>query len=217
MPDFSTQTDIFDPHAFAWPVHVIGVGGIGSHLILSMAKMGVSTIHLWDFDSVEDRNTTSQLYRPSDIGTLKVEAAKQILESFGIEAEIITHAEAVDATAQLDGVVISGVDSMKARKAIWEAVKTNFYQIPLYMDGRIGGVQLQLHTLAPSDFDAAGQYEQHHLFDDNKAEPLPCAGRTTIFTPMVLDGLILANLALFAKGEPARPYTHMHLGTMQYI
>jgi len=217
MPDYSGQTDIFDPRKFAWPINVVGCGGIGSNLILPLAKMGIPELHLWDPDEVEDHNIPSQLYRPSDIGAKKVDIAKQILESFEVDTTIVTHAEAVCANTQLEGVVISGVDSMRARQAIWEAVKANFVAIPLLMDGRIGGEQLELITLSPSDFDAVNAYEHDDLFDDEDALPLPCAARTTVFTPMVLGGLMLANLAHFAKGQPTRLRTIIQLNTMRFI
>ena len=217
LSDYSGQTDIFDPRKFTWPIHIIGCGGIGSNLILPLAKMGIPELHLWDPDQVEDHNIPSQLYRPSDIGANKVDIAKQILESFEVDATITTHTEAVCANTQLEGVVISGVDSMTARQAIWEAVKANFTAIPLLMDGRIGGEQLELITLSPSDFDAVNAYESGDLFADEDALPLPCAARTTVHTPLVLDGLILANLTLFARGLPTQPRTIIQLKTMQFI
>lgn len=215
--DYSGQTDIFDPRKFTWPIHVVGLGGIGSALILPLAKLGVATIHIWDFDEVEPHNIPAQLiYRPSDVGTPKAKAMAAFLERQEASCEIIAHTEAVDTTTTLEGVVISGVDSMEARAKIWEAVKFN-PDIPFYMDGRIGGEQLQLLSLHPSDFEAIDGYEADWLFSDEEAAPLPCAARTVIHPPTVLAGLVIANLTLFARDLAFRPNIIAHLRSTDFL
>lgn len=75
---YSDQTDIFDPAKFGWPVHLIGVGGIGSAVVFPLLKLGIHELHVWDSDKVEPRNIPAQLvYRLSDVGTSKVEALKR--------------------------------------------------------------------------------------------------------------------------------------------
>ncbi len=199
-PDYSDQTAIFDPRKFTWPIHVIGLGGIGSAVLFPLFKLGFAgQMHLWDNDQVEPHNIPAQLlYRPSDIGLTKAEAVKAFAERQEAPCEIVVHNEFVVAESPLEGIVISGVDSMKSRKAIWEAVSAVSYLIPLYMDGRIGGENYQLLTLNPSNFDDACSYEKW-LFDDSEGAMLPCGERTTIQTPTVLAGLMVAQLTLFAR------------------
>lgn len=88
---------------------------------------------------------------------------------------------------------------MASRQSIWNAVKWNA-NVPLYMDGRIGGEALQLLTLNPSDYDAINVYEKW-LFTDEEAAQLPCAARTVIHPPTVLAGLMVASLTQFARGR----------------
>ncbi len=215
--DYSGQTDIFDPDAFTWPVHVIGAGGIGSALLLPLVKLGLrSTLHVWDADAVESHNVPAQLiYRRKDVGKAKVAAAAEILTDY-IEPQctFITHEEFVTADTCLDGVVISGVDSMRAREGIWEAVKFNS-DVPLYLDGRIGGEQMTLLTLNPSDIDDVEFYEEDWLFPDSEGAPLPCAARTVIHPPTVLAGHIVAQLTRFARGLPPKRYIDVHVKETQ--
>ncbi len=215
-PDYSGQTDIFNPDTFGWDIHLIGCGGIGSTLMYPLAKLGIKgAIHLWDPDVVEPHNIPSQLiYRPSDVGRLKVEAARDFLLRQEVTATIVTHAERVTEATPLSGVVISGVDSMAARQAIWRAIEFD-PGIVLYMDGRIGGEQLNLLTLNPSDFDRVEWYKEFELFDDAEAAPLPCAARTCIHPPVVLAGLIIAQLTLLARGMSTTKSTFVHLRTTQ--
>ncbi len=213
--DFSGQRDIFDPSQFTWPVNVIGAGGIGSALLFPLVKLGVSQLHIWDSDAVEPHNIPAQLvYRPSDIGLSKVKAASAFLERQEADCEIIGHEGFVTADTPLEGVVISGVDSFASRRAIWEAVKFNPLA-PFYMDGRIGGEQLQLLTLNPSDFDEIEFYEKW-FFPDNEAAELPCAARTVIHPAGLLANLMVAQLTLFLRKEPYKANIMAHLKTMQF-
>jgi len=217
MIDYSDQTDIFDPRTFSWPVHVIGLGGVGSALFALLVKLGVSEVHVWDHDTVEPHNIPAQqLYRSrSDVGVSKVVAACDYAIRQEVDCNVVPHDEFVDSTTKLEGVVISGVDSMRSRKAIWDALKFNTLT-PLYMDGRIGGEQWSLLTLNPSDFDQIERYEQT-LFSDEDASPLPCAARTVIHPPAVLTGHMVANLTLFARGMRPKESLSGHLRAMQYL
>jgi hypothetical protein len=88
--------------------------------------------------------------------------------------------------------------------------------VPLYLDGRIGGEQLQLLTVHPADFEEAERY-QKWLFPDEEAAKLPCAARTVIHPLTVLAGLMVAQLTLFARGEPLKTNIRAHLKSMQFL
>lgn len=216
---YSDQTDIFDPEQFTWPVHVIGLGGIGSALVLPLVKLGLrSELHLWDDDAViEPHNIPAQLlYRRSDVGKPKAETVAEILNPYcEPQCTLVPHAERVTGDTPLSGVVIGGVDSMASRKAIWEAVEFN-PEVPLYIDGRIGGGQFQLFTINPSDIDDVDFYHDW-LFDDSEGSPLPCAARTVIGPPVTLAGLSITQLTRFARGLPTKRFINMHVKETQLI
>ena len=145
------MTHIFDPSRWVREVHVVGCGGIGSWLAFFLMKNDLPKIHFYDDDVVEEHNIHTQLFRRSDVGTSKVEALAAFAEREELDTIVVPHVMRVEETSQLElsGVVISGVDSMDSRKAIWELVKFNTF-VDLYMDGRIGGDVLHLYTLNPS-------------------------------------------------------------------
>jgi molybdopterin/thiamine biosynthesis adenylyltransferase len=207
---------IFNPDEFATPIHVIGAGSIGSNVVLHLAKIGVPEIHIWDADTVELKNLPSQIYRKSDLGQPKVEALAEIVSLFGVDADLHPHRDRVTADTELSGLVISGVDSMASRSAIWQAVQANTWQIPLYMDGRIGGEQGQLYTFSPSDFEAVERYGQF-LFPDSEAVELPCGGRSAAQTPAVLAGLITEQVSLWARELPHQFAIVFNLKTMSFM
>ena len=62
-------------------VGIAGLGGLGSHIAINLARSGVGLLKLVDFDVVEPSNLNRQAYRVSDLGRYKTEALKeQILE-----------------------------------------------------------------------------------------------------------------------------------------
>lgn len=219
MIDYSDQTGIFDPSKFGYPVHLIGLGGIGSALVHPLVKLGVPMLHLWDYDpEIEPHNIPAQcIYRPSDVGDSKITAAANFLfrQEAANTCSVTYHDEAVSESTPLTGVVISGVDSMKSRRAIWEAVAWN-PEVPLYLDGRIGGEELQLLACNPCDPDEVEWYGGE-LFDDEAMAELPCAERTVIHPPIVLSGLIVAQITAFARGRTPKRDLRMHLGSMQFL
>ena len=57
------QGDYFQPiDDLKYPIHIIGVGAIGSTLATMLARMGVQEMHLYDIDSVEMKNICNQAF-----------------------------------------------------------------------------------------------------------------------------------------------------------
>lgn len=212
---FADQRGIFDPDNWGWPVHVVGLGGIGSALVLPLVKLGVREVHIWDNDEVEPHNVPAQLlYRKSDIGKTKVSAIADIVESYGMDVELHQHEQWVTPTTALKGVVLSGVDSMASRKAIWEAIKFNPW-VPLYIDGRIGAEHAQVLTVNPTKDSSIERYEPW-LFDDDGAAELPCSARTIIHSPLQLATWMITQLTLHARGKVLDGFISVNLQELQY-
>jgi hypothetical protein len=123
-----------------WPheIHVIGMGGVGTHVLQMLLEHGTREVHIWDHDLVEAHNLPTQfLYCPLDIGYPKVESAAKFVDERGFETIIITHDEWATAKTKLSGIVISGVDSIASRDEIWQGIEYNS-EVFLYIDARIG-------------------------------------------------------------------------------
>jgi len=61
-------------------VTVIGLGGVGAHAAVNLARSGLGALHLVDFDTVAESSLNrSPFAEPSDIGRLKTDALRDYL------------------------------------------------------------------------------------------------------------------------------------------
>ncbi len=60
-------------------VAICGLGGLGSNIAVALARCGVGSLHLIDFDCVDLTNLNRQQYRADQVGQKKTEALKENL------------------------------------------------------------------------------------------------------------------------------------------
>ncbi len=72
-------------------VAVCGLGGLGSNVAICLARSGVGTLHLIDFDKVDISNIHRQQYSVSQLRMYKTEAMKQTLAEISPYCNVITH------------------------------------------------------------------------------------------------------------------------------
>ncbi|MDX9785810.1 MAG: sulfur carrier protein ThiS adenylyltransferase ThiF [Desulfobacterales bacterium] len=72
-------------------VGIAGLGGLGSHVAVSLARMGVGTLIMADFDVVEPSNLNRQQYFVEHIGCYKTDAMVTILEKINPYLKVIPH------------------------------------------------------------------------------------------------------------------------------
>jgi hypothetical protein len=196
-PDFWRQLSVCDPEDLP-PVIVIGAGGIGSFTIMALAKMGVRHLAIYDPDSVEAHNIPNQIFGPEAVGKSKVMAASDLCAQLaGISPSI--HEERLSRRHRLNGVVVSGVDSMKSRKEVWRKVKKN-PDVPLYVEARMGAEVSRIHSVNPSDPKAIKWYEST-LYEDSAALDLPCTARAIIYNGFSIGALIANQVKKWAGKE----------------
>src|SRR3990167_2939873 len=124
-------------------VAVIGVGGLGSFAALALAKMGVGKLTLVDGDTIEEHNTANQLYGPDQIGSLKVEACRNIIHSLTSGCQVHTWGFMLDKDNILDvPLIVTCVDSMEARQEIWRVVQQSSV-VESLIDARAGAEELR--------------------------------------------------------------------------
>ena len=81
--DLSKHLDFLTPASYGRPIHIIGVGAIGSRIAEQLARLGFTNLVIYDFDTVDEYNITNQLYTYPDIGLPKTEAYQFIADNEG--------------------------------------------------------------------------------------------------------------------------------------
>jgi adenylyltransferase/sulfurtransferase len=124
IPDFGLEAQ---QKLKAARVLVVGSGGLGSPLLLYLTAAGVGTIGIVDFDVVDDSNLQRQiLFGVESVGTPKVEAARQRLESLNPHINIriynrqLTSQNALEILKDYD-VVADGTDNFPTRYLVNDA------------------------------------------------------------------------------------------------
>ncbi len=216
--NFTDQTGFFNPMNNGHTVTIIGCGGIGASILPTLVTMGFHRYVLWDPDTVEDRNMASTaIFKPQDLFRPKVDVVKEYLEEYGAtDVDVEYRLFTPDDADQLTGIVIAGVDSMAARRVIFDAVSLH-PDVSLYADGRIGGEYWQLLLVNPSDVDQLDWYEKHYLFDDSKAAALPCTMRAVVYPAVALGASLAALLARFSRGETVPRLVQQDMRTLENL
>lgn len=72
-------------------VAICGLGGLGSNIAIALARAGIGTLILIDFDDVDITNLHRQQYKANQIGLAKTEALKENLKEIAPYSIIHTH------------------------------------------------------------------------------------------------------------------------------
>ncbi len=170
-------------------VTVIGAGAVGSFTAMALAKMGVGTLDIYDFDTVSPENLSAQWFRVGDLGQYKVNALADQLAAFGVV--VTPHPERFVAQP-LDGVVVCAVDSMDARLALWSHVR-KCRRVDLYLDARMGAEVGKVLAVRPLDPEDCRLY-QAELYPSTEAYRAPCTARSTIYCAAGLASFLAATV-----------------------
>lgn len=214
--DYTRQRDWFDPAKHP-DLHVcmVGCGGIGSPTAFNLAKLGVQELTLIDHDLVEPHNLPNQMFKLDQVGKSKVEALKEIIEDFTFCKVNALQQKLEESDESMHGIIVSGLDSMKARKALWDMLRFSV-RATLLIDGRIGGQDLLVHTIRPAEVDDVDYYEKYCMYTDAEGVEAPCTARGIYDVGTKMSSLITRNVRLWLTGRPVQTtiaFNQANLGT----
>lgn len=216
---FLRQLDILSPKSTSdVRAIVIGAGGIGSPTVLTLAKMGIPRIEVWDPDTVEVHNLPNQLYRPQDIGKLKVVALAEIVKEF-TGVEVIGVPAGFRSQSRIEPprcIVLSGVDSMSTRESIWRSIKRNRPMVHRYIEARMGAEVGWVQVVDPADRASCDRYEatlyrDEHTFDD------PCTARAIWYNAVALASVIGRLVKRIVREEDVEQEIIFDFGRLQFV
>jgi sulfur carrier protein ThiS adenylyltransferase len=175
---------------------VIGVGAIGRQVALQLTTIGIPWLQLVDFDTVDVSNLATQGYLHDDLGHLKVEATATFCRKLNSDLQVETVNDRFKRSQETGNAVFCGVDSITARRHIWDIVKdaTGFY-----CDGRMSAEVMRIITA----FDESSRvHYPQTLFSQQEAQAGPCTAKSTIYCANIAAGLMLAQFTRYLRRMP---------------
>jgi hypothetical protein len=119
-----------------------------------------------------------QFFRISDIGKPKVVALQELIKDFtGVTIDIKNEKYT---GGQLKGIVIMALDSMAARKLVWDNHKEISIGTKMIIDSRMGAQTALCYAMNPLEPKDIVSYEKT-LYSDEKAEHERCTAKSTMF------------------------------------
>ena len=108
-------------------VGIAGLGGLGSNVAIALARMGVGTLILADYDVVEPTNLNRQQYGVEHIGVSKAEAMQRIIAGINPYLKIAVHRVVLDRVNipeifRVADVVVECFDDAGAKAMLLETV-----------------------------------------------------------------------------------------------
>lgn len=125
-------------------VGVAGLGGLGSNIAVHLARLGVGTLVLVDFDVVETSNLNRQHYTMQHLGLPKALALQEQLEAINPYLNYETYTERIvpaNVVPLFDGcnVVCEAFDRADQKAMLIETLRTRLPGIPIVSGSGMAG------------------------------------------------------------------------------
>jgi sulfur carrier protein ThiS adenylyltransferase len=131
-------------HLRRFRVGIAGAGGLGSNCAVALARSGVGTLVLSDFDIVEEQNLSRQYYFTDQIGMMKTVALKESIARINPEVFVIIHQKRLDRKNIPEifsgcNVIVEAFDLADMKEMLVETVQFKMPGIPLVIGSGMAG------------------------------------------------------------------------------
>jgi len=131
-------------HLSNFRVGIAGAGGLGSNCAVALAKCGVGTLVITDFDIIDVSNLNRQYYFTDQVGMMKTVALKENIFRINPDIFVITHQNKLDRDniiAVFSGcnVIVEAFDSAEMKQMLIETVQLKMSGIPLVAASGLAG------------------------------------------------------------------------------
>lgn len=194
--------DYFNPLTLSTEVTVIGTGATGSHIITLLTRLGIETIKVYDFDTVDSHNLANQHFRYQDIEKLKTQAVIEQMKD--INPDIFIQDCGKYENQPLQGVIFLCIDNMELTNKILTDNQLNF-GISLIINTRIGLQEGQVRTYSWDNHHRRQQAIKDSDFKNEEAEmPTSVCGATLGIIPTVYmaSAYAVSQMILWLNKEP---------------
>jgi sulfur carrier protein ThiS adenylyltransferase len=131
-------------HLSKFRVGIAGAGGLGSNCAVALARSGVGTLVIADYDVIEEANLNRQYYFTDQIGMNKTIALKENISRINPDTVVIIHQEKLDRgniTKKFSGcdIIVEALDSSSMKEMLIETVQVEMPGIPVVVGSGMAG------------------------------------------------------------------------------
>jgi len=131
-------------HLSKFRVGIAGAGGLGSNCAVALARSGVGTLVLSDFDIIEEPNLNRQYYFLDQVGMMKTDALKENIARINPDVIVIAHQlhlESQNIPEIFKGcdVIVEAFDKSEMKEMLIETVQLKMKGIPLVIGSGMAG------------------------------------------------------------------------------
>ena len=195
-------------------VAVIGAGGLGGQVILLLARMGIGTLVVVDYDVFDETNLNRQaLSSMETLGKQKPEAAAATVSSINPGVKVIpcqVKLDSSNAPEILTGanVVVDALDNVQDRFLLERITKK--LGIPL-VHGALAGFEGQVMTIFPDDPGLKHLYRNEGAGGDKSKRPESILGVPTLTPALIATLESMEVLKIILKREKIFRNTMVHV------
>src|SRR5450759_1782472 len=118
-------------HLSKFKVGIAGAGGLGSNCAVALARSGVGTLVIVDFDVIEEANLNRQYYFTDQIGMNKTIALKENISRINPCTFVITHQVKLDRGNIIQifsgcDIIVEAFDSSSMKEMLIETVPVSY-------------------------------------------------------------------------------------------
>lgn len=131
-------------HLSKFRIGIAGAGGLGSNCAVALARSGIGTLVLSDFDVIEEANLNRQYYFTDQVGMMKTIALKENISRINPDVFVIIHQKKlnrVNIPEIFSGchVIVEAFDESDMKEMLIETVQIKMAGTPLVIGSGMAG------------------------------------------------------------------------------
>ena len=131
-------------HLAEFRVGIAGAGGLGSNCAVSLARSGVGTLVISDFDIVKEQNLSRQFYFADQLGMVKTKALKANIERITSGTRIIIYQTKLNPDNITEiyagcDVIVEAFDNSDMKEMLIETIQSKMPGTPLVIGSGVAG------------------------------------------------------------------------------
>ena len=197
-------------------IAVIGSGGLGGHVILLLARLGIGHLRIIDGDVFDETNLNRQpLCNTGTINQAKPKVAADVVNLINPSVEVSMITDKVNVANSehiLSGVdvIVDALDSMNDRLTVEKVAKKN--RIP-FVHGAVAGFEGQVATIFPEDKGLTFLYGENGCQANDKYSPETIWGVPVLAPALIasMQAMEVVKILLNRSGVFRNTLVHMDL------